>query len=141
MQDQRIRPEFQLCPCGKHGRIIAQGFAGTEFSYRQQGHRMVTTGVEYQMFNASEAGELIDQINRSGLPHEYEKVDLELAWRLEIWQQLRVHREGNIVRLGQTPGPVNFDALHQFIQVPAQTKMRRDFPLRVQMDFTRRPAS
>lgn len=83
---------LEICgKCGRHARIVlADGFIGPEFSYQEHGRQVISEGIRCERFTDEEAVKMGEALGMSDLPRTCEEADLELAWKIECWNALRV---------------------------------------------------
>ena len=78
---------FELCTCGRHGRIIlADGFQA-EFCFKEHGFHFAQIGVREERFSSEESEQIIKDIAESSLPTTAQEANRQLLWNTEAWNQ------------------------------------------------------
>lgn len=75
---------FDLCTCGKHGRIVFENeTSGREICFKQDGFHFARVAAESDIVTDTELEELMASIVSSSLPITPEEADLPLLYRTE----------------------------------------------------------
>jgi len=82
---------IDLCPiCRRHAHVVGRtGSCGPEFCFQRDGFRILLLGVYLQHFSWEEMFAMGEELRQLPLPITLLEVDLEFAWKVEVWNTLR----------------------------------------------------
>lgn len=82
---------LEICPkCSKHGCIVSpDGFASTEFCFQRHARTIIDSGVTFGIITSAEAIELKQALRNSGLPVDWDKIDIAYLWNIELYNAKR----------------------------------------------------
>ena len=112
--------KFEVCECGKHGRIVlTNGYKGPEVCSKDMGLHLVRTAIQHERMDDAEAASVMEEIQACPMPATLDEASPDLLWMAEVFNHVGIEHEEDVQAWD---GQIIHALLHQPVQKGAAPK-------------------